>query len=351
MRVALRWRHDPGQVKALLASYAYMAAWLYALVVAAGTVAAVLVLPTVSSLWTTGYGQVLLVKLALVTLISGAALVARRRLAATGGPTTRSPLQVARVESVALVGVLAASAMLTAVTPPADPRQGVAFPPPAFEPTVRLGALTGQVTTGIVASKGQLEVRLRVPEPDPAAEQLYEVTGTLTQPRGRPAELALRPCGSGCFTADAEWFPGVSKLDLSVRAEGFTGGRARFDAPQPAAQPARDARRLLDHMLAAMKREPSLVFTEAVTSDTSRPTPPAARHHETGAALIDLQPYRTGVVSGLTFLNQQAGITEIGFAISAESTYARIWINDRGRIVREQLVTPNHLITRTYTYP
>lgn len=193
VRVALRWRAAKEPVRGLFVDYAALAGWLYVLVVATGTVTALLLLlPAPSALLTTGYGRVLLVKLALVAAVSGLALAARARLRRGRGEASGDD-RLVRLERLTLVAVLGVTAVLTSLAPPAR-TAAAALPPALAGPVVRLGTLAGQVTTGIAASEGQLEVRLAVPESDPDTEQAYALTGTLTDPGAQRDILAFTSC-------------------------------------------------------------------------------------------------------------------------------------------------------------
>lgn len=78
VRTALRWRGHRRQAWALVGAYARLAGWLFAVVVATGTVAALLLVPWAD--WTgTAYGRTLLVTIALVSTTAVLALLARRR--------------------------------------------------------------------------------------------------------------------------------------------------------------------------------------------------------------------------------------------------------------------------------
>ncbi|WP_165367454.1 copper resistance CopC/CopD family protein [Phytoactinopolyspora endophytica] len=345
VRTAWRWRRWAGQARALFVEYGLLALLLYGVVVTTGTTAAIIMLPALDSLWSTTYGQILLVKLALVAVVTGLALAARRRLRRPRAAP--AVMRLTRVEWPALIAVLAASGLLSSAAPPVDATEGLAYPPPARGATVRLGTLAGHVTTGIVASEGQLELRLRLPEWDPKVGHDFDVSGTVTGPGGDEATLDLRPCGSGCFVSPARWGVGANTVELDVQAEGWTGDEATFEVPWPA----RDAQEIFDQMLDTMDDEPEFTFVESVSSDST--APPGFRSdgmRTDGADFIDLQPYRSGVINAPTILNDDDDTTEIGFAISAESIYVRQTLAPDGRLLQETLVSPNHLIERTYSY-
>jgi copper transport protein len=123
VRAALRWRGAPRDVRAVFAAYAMLAAVLYGLVVATGTVAAILTPPYRrrfghDRLWPnparqTGPGRP----------VSGLALAARRRVGRPGrtppGALPTGPF--VRAERAALVGVLAVTAVLASMATPVDP--------------------------------------------------------------------------------------------------------------------------------------------------------------------------------------------------------------------------------------
>jgi copper transport protein len=168
VRTAWGWRAEPGRARLAVVEYARAALWLVAVVVGTGTVAALVLVP-VDELVSTGYGRILLVKIALVVLSLGLALTARNRLrtpissAATpavpmdGPPTpllddshsvtaqavlTHQPpvsqedsparlLSVTWAETAVLAAVLAISAVLTGFSPPPRGDTDLPYAPPA----------------------------------------------------------------------------------------------------------------------------------------------------------------------------------------------------------------------------
>jgi copper transport protein len=119
LRVAIAWRYHPEDMRGLVRLYATAAAWLFATLVVTGVISALVLVP-VSSLLTTTYGIVLIVKAALVAVVAGLAVAGRvwlRRRPAPGA----GPARATKLECAALAGVLAVAALLTALTPPATP--------------------------------------------------------------------------------------------------------------------------------------------------------------------------------------------------------------------------------------
>ncbi len=131
LRAALRWRGRPGWTRLLLFDYARLAVWLVIAVVATGTVQGLLLVPTAAQLVDTGYGRVLLAKLAAFLLVIVCAGLARRGLRRSLRPDDPSgahrghvrigPIgRAVRAEIAVLVAVLALTGALTSLTPPAQ---------------------------------------------------------------------------------------------------------------------------------------------------------------------------------------------------------------------------------------
>lgn len=101
-----------------------------AVLVGAGTVTAVLQLPTLESLWETGYGQALIAKIAILFAALGLAAVnllrTKPRLEATerqpglGEPTTRSLRRLVGAEAFLVIGAVFAAGIMSSVAPPPD---------------------------------------------------------------------------------------------------------------------------------------------------------------------------------------------------------------------------------------
>ena len=109
----------------LFIRFSHLATGLVALVLAAGTYLAIVRLPHFHDLWTQGYGQVLLVKIALVAVVLAWGgvhhFVVRPALARAGeGFLARVGRSIAG-ESLVALGVLLAAAVLVDSKPPARP--------------------------------------------------------------------------------------------------------------------------------------------------------------------------------------------------------------------------------------
>jgi copper transport protein len=119
------WPAGPELRRTAFLRFSRLATVLIGLILAAGTYLSIVRLPHLSDLWTTGYGQVLLVKISLVAvaLTWGAVhhFVVRPRLAGAGeGFLTRVGRSVAGETAVG-IAVLLAAAILTDSKPPPQP--------------------------------------------------------------------------------------------------------------------------------------------------------------------------------------------------------------------------------------
>jgi copper transport protein len=131
IRAALAWRGDPDAARGIVRLYATAAAWLFGLVVVTGAVSALVVLPlgSLGPALTTAYGLFLIAKVVLVVVAASLAMAGRAWLRRRPAPVA-GPALVTRLEVAALASVLAITAILTVLTPPARPPAGASVPPP-----------------------------------------------------------------------------------------------------------------------------------------------------------------------------------------------------------------------------
>ena len=121
--VAVIWPAAPELRRTVFLRFSRLATVLVGVLLTAGTYLSILRLPAVHSLWTTGYGHVLLVKLGLVALALGwgavhhFVVVPRVEHGAVGGRLSRSLLG----ESAVAMAVLLAAAVLVDSKPPQRP--------------------------------------------------------------------------------------------------------------------------------------------------------------------------------------------------------------------------------------
>ncbi len=351
VRAAIEWREDPGAVRALVRLYARVAAWLFALVVVTGLVAALVLVQPLSDLVTTGYGRVLLVKAALVGVAALLALAGRRWLRHRPAPGA-GPALATRLESGTLAGVLAVAALLSTLAAPSLAGSGGAlpFPPPASGPVVPLGGRAGEVGIYATASAGQIVLDLATPEENGAQEPRFTVAMTLAGPHGTARALPVRGCGQGCEVAAARWARGDNLLTLRVTAAGWTGGTASLDVPWPPAS----GTALLRRALAAMGQVAAMTVYEQVTSDT--PLGAGAMHAigVSGRQFLGGEPYAGGVVPVADLVTGSGGqqILYVGFPGAGTWVELTVGAHDAPyRFAHEILVDPDHLISRGFAYP
>jgi copper transport protein len=119
LRAAIAWRDYPEEMRGLVRLHAVAAAWLFALLLITGVISALVLVP-LHSLLTTTYGRILIVKACLVAVAACFAVAGRvwlrRRPDRGAGPALATKLECAT-----LAAVLAVTALLTALTPPAAP--------------------------------------------------------------------------------------------------------------------------------------------------------------------------------------------------------------------------------------
>ena len=344
LRTLAAWRGERSPVRALLLSYARLAAWLFAAVVVTGLISALVLVP-LGDLATTTYGQVLLVKIALFAMIAALALTARRRLRRAD---TRSPQRPARAETGVLAVVLAFSATLTVLSVPADANRSLPFAPPLDGPVVPAGTRAGEIGISARAATGRLVIDLTAPQISGSEKQTYGLKATLADPRGNRRALKLRGCGTGCFYTPVTWLKGTSRLTLTASAgEEWAGGRAGLAITWPP----RPDTALLRETVAAMEKVPGFALHELVTSNTARGLGDLRKLPVTGKEFLASEPYGSGTAPVITRLPDENGHRRLALAYPAEHTQLDLTIEETGRILRETLTAPNHLVTRTFVYP
>jgi copper transport protein len=119
VRAAIAWRQDPVAVRRLVGLYARAAGWLFGAVVVTGVASALILVP-IDDLLSTDYGRVLIIKAALVVVAACLALRGRHWLRRDPAPGA-GPALATRLEVTTLLAVLAVTALLTALSPPASP--------------------------------------------------------------------------------------------------------------------------------------------------------------------------------------------------------------------------------------
>lgn len=357
VRVGLSWRRQGASAAPLVGSYARMALWLVLAVVVSGSIAGLLLIPIDelgSTLVGATYGRWLLVKLLLVAVVAVLALWARIRLRRR--PTDPQPTRAASWEVTALVCVLGVSGLLTALGPPVQADQALPFAPPAVGPVVAVGSRAGFIGVGVTASNGQVLVRLTSPDTalglDEEGEKEFTLVGNVSR-RGedRATNLAFRACGAGCFVAPTTWMSGLNTVTLEAVDETDGGSLAGGTTAVNVAWPPRPAPEQLKRVVAAMRQVGQFTLYEQVTSDTTDGLGIQRRLRLTGRAFLESDPFGSGVAPVATLMTRSEDESTLAVAYPAEGIYIVLTVDKRGRIIREQLAAPKHLVSRTFVYP
>ncbi|SEH10518.1 copper resistance CopC/CopD family protein [Thermoleophilum album] len=287
LAIALTWwsllrragDHRTRLLPAVLEPFGLVALPAFVLVVAAGTVNAVIALGSPKDLLDTAWGRVLLLKIefvGFVALLSALhALRWRRRIAGAGAPArlVRRHWRVVRAQPWLVPPVLVASALLTGFALP--PRQ-VAATLASADPFGCRGCpprapLPGELAVADHAGPVLVAAWVRPERGGRAAFELRlrQLRGEAFAPRPRvPGAERLRSCGPGCWqgllTAPSE------ELEVTLARRGQRVGVARLPlavAPHSADR----ARRLLTRAERRMRKLAAVREDETLTSGVGRP--------------------------------------------------------------------------------
>lgn len=350
LRLAHAWRTRRKAVRVAVETYARNAVAAVVLVTVSGTASALVLLPTTADWTGTTFGRLLVLKIGVFLLVVALAALGRRRLlrtadvAAAGSAAVTPPARrllgrLAVVETAVLAAVVLLASTVTTVTPSRLVPAAALLTAPVG-PTVRVAERASQVTVAVVASQGRVE--LRADTPDDGAPPAVRVTA---RRRGAPDPLPLSSCGPTCWTAPMEWDRGTNVLELDVAAERFTGGRVAL----PVSWPPEPAPALLARVQAAMGARSAIDTVEQVTSGFGVVVP--SRSRRTGQEFLAAQPWAEGGGTDAVVVRGEDGRRTLLFALPALGYHFALRLDETDRIVSERIVTPNHLLTRDYTYP
>jgi copper transport protein len=214
---------------------------------ATGIARALTELSAISQLWSTSYGRALLVKTAIFVPLLGVGVLNRTVMMRVYARVRRS----ARVEVVAIAGIVVAVAILTELAPgkttsrSADAAPLAAAQPPRLPP--RNAVVDARELGSLAVAIGREPQRTTVTIIGPDATGVH----------GRDVSVngvTATPCGSGCYRAPS---PAAGALRVSV------GGRTlTFDV----ATTAPDATALLGRITRAYRASRTIVFDETLAS-------------------------------------------------------------------------------------
>lgn len=326
--------------------YARFATWLVIVVAGTGIVQAVLLLPDVAALWSTGYGRVITVKSVLFAAALLAAIVARGRALTRDRPRLLRRLTTG--EAAVLAGVLAAAAVLVNAAPPrpASAAASLLGPPPIEGSIVRDMDLAGALTVLVEAGGDRLDVQVLSPAGGVDGARVALVARF---PGGTSSELHPRPCGAGCYTQELALPDGETQLHVTASAPDWTGGKmsARLRWPPPAEQPER-----FDRMVDAMRAVAQLQVAEAVSSglgstDTVPPGGPGMSMR--GEEFVSLMPWASGGVTDVRpVVDDPSAFT---FYLPGSTMYFVVRVDVHDRLLEQRMVNLGHEIRYRFTYP
>ncbi|MEU3550858.1 copper resistance CopC/CopD family protein [Streptomyces longwoodensis] len=336
--VARRW---DARARGALGVYARFALALVIVVLFTGAVSGLLLLSP-SELLDTPFGRVLSLKLALVVAVCALALAARCWMVRS------APRSLVRFEALALVAVLAVTAWLSVTQPPRNPMAPLSFAPPASGDTITVGGRADQIGITATASEGQLVLRLTAPttDLDRADSRTYEASLRLADAKGHARTVPLRACDDGCFYAPVTWMKGPNLLTVRASAPGWDGGTETLRVMWPV----RPDASLLVRTVGAMRAVETFTLHEQVASDTAGTAIAPTRLRLTGHRFVDSEPYARGKASQTSTFTDAEGHTVLALGYPGERLAVELTLDDQDRVIRETLVTPNHLIHRSFTY-
>ena len=346
----VRYRAERAHLMEITRRYARLALPLVVVLGAAGALSALETLPSWSSLYDSGYGQLLMVKSGLFAVALALAWLSRRRGIGNGEPVVLR--RVLPLEAAVVAVILVVTAVLADTGPPTKEQsaraQALLGPAPLRGPVARAAGLAGELTVAVAVGSGQLQVQVYDPNgPAPAARVGIDAT----YPDGKDVGLFPRACGTGCFAQSATLPAGLTHLNLDVTAPGWTGGSwtAGIDWPPPATAPL-----LLGQVVATMDKVPAVAVRETVTSNTTGRSFTTELRPISGAKLMSLEPYSGDADQpGLIPDVQPLAVGGPGLQVYLPGTPAWItlWLDAEGRLIRDRVVDLGHLITDTFTYP
>lgn len=308
---------------------------------AAGVASALAVLTTPSDLWTTGYGRILILKVALFAVALMLAGAGRWRALRAGRVALLRRLTT--VEVVVVAGIVAASGVLAATSPPALAQSGETLlgPPPIEGPVARAAGLAGSMTVAAHAGDGRIDLLVYNASTGGIEDAVLEASATL--PGGAGVDLHPRPCGAGCLTQQLALPEGTTTLNVDVTSRQWNDGTVQLDLhwPPPSTQPG-----LLDRVIAAMRNVDTLSLTETVSSGPGAEATSTATI--SGDAFIDLEVYAQGDINQVSVLSDGNGIR---LYLPGSRILIDLHLDSQNRVRRERIVSPGHEIIRDFTYP
>jgi mono/diheme cytochrome c family protein/uncharacterized membrane protein len=253
---ALLWRlqHQTRTPEARLAiwqlarRYSYLASFSVFILGISGLFNSLVQLPDLPSLWTTAYGRVLLLKLAMLAGALGLALL-NNRLLHTRKQRTLEPQQVRQLQrQVAVESAVALTLTLTVAVLVQTPAPRLMAPATAFQPQLPFNTtlsaddlfIHAQVSPNAVGDN-RFWLHLYHPSGAPVAEvQLVRLRFNYRDAQLGQASVDLAPIGRATFQAEGAYLSqaGNWEVEVYIRRRGLDDALAQFPltVPAPAGQ-------------------------------------------------------------------------------------------------------------------
>ncbi|MGH8926014.1 MAG: copper resistance protein CopC [Acidimicrobiia bacterium] len=335
-----RDRDRLGQSARIYARWALRAVMVLA---AAGLSSAFSLLTSISDLWATPYGRVVVLKVLLFLVAVALAATARRRALPSGNLGLLRRLTT--VEVTVLVAVVAVSGILAGMPPPALAQtEGATLlgPPPIEGAVARAAGLAGSMTIGMAVGDGRVDLLVYNESTGGIEDANIEAAALL--PDGITIDLAPRLCGSGCFTQELSIPEGKTTFTVTATSQDWTAGSVQLNVfwPPPAPQP-----ELLAQVIDAMTAVEELTLSETVRSG------PGAEATSTtqisGEAFIALEVYAGGnIEEAIPLPGDPPGVR---LYLPGSRILIDLHLDRQNRITTERIISPGHEIDRTFTYP
>ncbi len=341
--VAVAWRMRRRELDwlSVMRRYARPALWFVVVLGAAGTVGAIRLVPSWSQLWSTTYGTVVIAKVALLVLALSAAILARWR--GIHGARATLARRVMTGEAVAVIAAAGLAGLLSAGAPPlpASAAEQLLGAPPLGPNVTRDAGLAGQVNVEVTSNGRRLDVSVFGPSGPLAGSEVHI---SMAAPGRNRTELLPRPCGPGCFTQAVDLRPGSTTITVTATSSDLTGGDFEGVLQWPAGD--REPDRLVE-LVERMRQVPKVTLIETVDSGPGSLVEPAT-FTVGGDAFVDAQPYAAANLEQVRFEPGPPG--RLMLYLPGSRIFVEMELDDSGRLASERLVTPGHLITRTFRY-
>jgi copper transport protein len=221
--LVILWRTK--QLPVAFRRFSSVALWAVGVLVATGIWASIVHLPTLASLWETGYGQWLLVKIALLVLALLLAAVNLLRTKTRLLDGQRQPVRFVGGEVVLIAGAVFAAAIVTSLAPPAKAIAEIGKPvaevgPGPVSKTVKRNGyeLTFGIAPNRAATQNQVEVVVRKDGKPVTGAAVTETFAMLDMEMGRQ-EYELTETAPGTYGRETSALVMAGRWGLTVRVQ------------------------------------------------------------------------------------------------------------------------------------